>query len=265
MTSPVATAVRPATHAADHHITADEIAARLGLHRPTDEQRAVIQAPLGPALVVAGAGSGKTETMALRVLWLLANSLVEAHQVLGLTFTRKAAAELAERVRRYVTELHRVGLAPGYDPFDPPAVATYNAFANGLYRDHAVLIGHEGSGLVLGDASAWQLARRVVLESSDAGLGDLDVSVDTITQYLLDLAGALGEHDADPDAVRAMAERYGRTLQALPHGRAAYQKEFDAASRPAATLPLLTGLVQEFRRRKVAAGAVQHDHQGQRP
>ncbi|WP_375401758.1 UvrD-helicase domain-containing protein [uncultured Amnibacterium sp.] len=261
MTSPVTTATRPATHAADHHITADEIAARLGLHRPTDEQRAVIQAPLGPALVVAGAGSGKTETMALRVLWLLANSQVQAHQVLGLTFTRKAAAELAERVRRYVTELHRVGLAPGYDPFDPPAVATYNAFANGLYRDHAVLIGHEGSGLVLGDASAWQLARRVVLESSDAALGDLDVSVDTITQYLLDLAGALGEHDADPDLVRAMAERYGRTLQALPHGRSRYQAEFDAVFRPAATLPLLTGLVQEFRRRKLAAGAVQYADQ----
>lgn len=242
-------------------VGADEIAARVGLHPPTDEQRAVIQAPLGPALVVAGAGSGKTETMALRVLWLLANSLVEAHQVLGLTFTRKAAAELAERVRRYVTDLHRVGLAPGYDPFDPPAVVTYNAFANGLYRDHAVLIGHEGTGLVLGDASAWQLARRVVLESTDAALGDLDVTVDTITQYLLDLAGAVGEHDADTGEIRAMAERYGRALGGLPHGRARYQDDFDAAFRPAVTLPLLTALVEEFGRRKRAAGGVQYADQ----
>lgn len=267
MTSPVTAAARSSIPVAAGERTgvdpigADEIAARMGLHPPTDEQRAVIQAPLGPALVVAGAGSGKTETMALRVLWLLANSMVEAHQVLGLTFTRKAASELAERVRNYVTELHRVRLAPGYDPFDPPAVLTYNAFANGLYRDHAVLIGHEGNGLVLGDASAWQLARRVVLESTDAALGDLDVTVDTITQYVLDLAGAVGEHDADTAEVRMMAERYGRALQTLPHGRARYQDDFDAAFRPAATLPLLTGLVEEFGRRKRAAGTVQYADQ----
>ena len=65
---------------------------------PTPEQAAVIEAPLRPLLVVAGAGSGKTETMAARVVWLVANGLVEPDQVLGLTFTRKAAAELSERI-----------------------------------------------------------------------------------------------------------------------------------------------------------------------
>ena len=50
-------------------------------------------------VVVAGAGSGKSETMAARVVWLVANGLVRPEQVLGLTFTRKAAAELAIRVR----------------------------------------------------------------------------------------------------------------------------------------------------------------------
>src|SRR5690625_6876404 len=49
-------------------------------------------------LVVAGAGSGKTETMASRVVWLIANAVVEPRQVLGLTFTRKAANELGDRI-----------------------------------------------------------------------------------------------------------------------------------------------------------------------
>ncbi|MHC3000372.1 ATP-dependent DNA helicase [Microbacterium sp. HJ5] len=91
------------------------IAAALGQFPPTDEQIAVIEAPLAPALVVAGAGSGKTETMASRVVWLVANGVVRRDEVLGLTFTRKAAGELAERIQRRLArlaEFERRGLIP---------------------------------------------------------------------------------------------------------------------------------------------------------
>jgi DNA helicase-2/ATP-dependent DNA helicase PcrA len=53
-------------------ITAAELAAALGLPAPTLEQVEIIQAPLEPGVVVAGAGSGKTETMAARVVYLVA-------------------------------------------------------------------------------------------------------------------------------------------------------------------------------------------------
>src|SRR5699024_5184448 len=85
--------------------TPHEIAALLGLPAPTPEQTAVIEAPLEPVLVVAGAGSGKTETMSARVVYLVANGLVAPDEVLGLTFTRKAAGELAERIRRRLCAL----------------------------------------------------------------------------------------------------------------------------------------------------------------
>ena len=84
------------------------LAQLLGLPEPTSQQQAVIEAPLRPALVVAGAGSGKTETMANRVVWLLANDLVSPDQVLGFTFTRKAAAGLADRIARRITQLRHV-------------------------------------------------------------------------------------------------------------------------------------------------------------
>ncbi|MET0304415.1 MAG: ATP-dependent helicase, partial [Microbacteriaceae bacterium] len=96
-------------------LSARVIAAALGQFAPTDEQVAVIEAPLSPALVVAGAGSGKTETMAARVVWLVANRLVRRDEVLGLTFTRKAAGELAERIQRRLArlaEFERRGLLP---------------------------------------------------------------------------------------------------------------------------------------------------------
>ncbi len=96
-------------------LSARTIAAALGQFPPTDEQVDVIEAPLSPALVVAGAGSGKTETMASRVVWLVANGLVRRDEVLGLTFTRKAAGELAERIQRRLqrlAEFERRGLLP---------------------------------------------------------------------------------------------------------------------------------------------------------
>ena len=65
------------------------------------EHGAVEPGPFAPLLVIAGAGSGKTTVMAARVVWLVGTGQVAPEQVLGLTFTNKAAGELAERVRRH--------------------------------------------------------------------------------------------------------------------------------------------------------------------
>jgi DNA helicase II / ATP-dependent DNA helicase PcrA len=92
--------------------TPGQLARVLRLPEPTPEQAAVIGAPLGPVAVIAGAGSGKSETMAARLVWLVANGMVRPDRVLGLTFTRKAAAELADRVRSRLEALRRTGLGP---------------------------------------------------------------------------------------------------------------------------------------------------------
>ena len=110
---------------------------------------AAIEAPLEPLAIVAGAGSGKTQTMALRVLWLVANGLVPPHRVLGLTFTRKAAGELGLRVRGM---LRRVLVAHERDPFlrddvamalrtGEPRVSTYHSYASALIDEHALRLG----------------------------------------------------------------------------------------------------------------------------
>jgi ATP-dependent DNA helicase UvrD/PcrA len=120
-----------------------DLAAALGLPPPTDEQQAVVEAdPRRPVLVVAGAGSGKTETMASRVVWLVANGHVEPDQVLGLTFTRKAATELAERIGRRLRRLTNAGLwtprpldDDGAEPLGGiPVVSTYHSYAGRLVR-----------------------------------------------------------------------------------------------------------------------------------
>ena len=141
-----------------------QLARLLRLPEPTPEQAAVICAPLGPLAVIAGAGSGKSETMAARLVWLVANGMVRPDRVLGLTFTRKAAAEFADRVRSRLERLRRAGTElPGHadteDPFGgDPVIGTYHAYAGRLVSDNALREGLEPSMRLITPALSWQLA-----------------------------------------------------------------------------------------------------------
>ena len=160
----------PATHATASGAVGDphprwgaaELARALGLNAPTPEQVAVIESPLRPLLVVAGAGSGKTETMASRVVWLVANDLVRPDEVLGLTFTRKAAGELSERLSARLATLREAGIWAPKDEDgavvldDVPTVSTYHAYAGRIVREHGVRLGVEAESRLLSEAAAWQ-------------------------------------------------------------------------------------------------------------
>ncbi|NQX12831.1 UvrD-helicase domain-containing protein [Microbacteriaceae bacterium VKM Ac-2855] len=244
-------------------VDAVEIADALGKPHPTAEQRAVIESPLEPALVVAGAGSGKTETMANRVLWLLANGRVRPSEVLGLTFTRKAAGELGERITERIAQLGRAGLLPTEpggepDPFEAPTVSTYNAFANTIFRDNAVLIGREGDATVLSEASAWHLARGLVIDSDDESIGSLDKGVDQLTDVVIALAHDLSDNLADPAAVARFAEEFIR-IEQLPRGGRGSGSYADVRSAVTAVgaLPVLTRLATRFQQAKAERGFVE--------
>ena len=249
-------------------ISAVELAERLELDPPTTQQRDVIEAPLAPALVVAGAGSGKTETMANRVVWLVANELVRPDQILGLTFTRKAAGSLADRITRRIDQLR--GWKPIPDAagrvidFEQATVSTYNSFASAIFRDNALRIGREPESVLLNDASAWQLARRVVVSSSDDRLVDLARSVDQITEAVLELSAELGENVADPDAVAAFAERF-LSLAELPHtdgkAKAAPYASVTKATADLSGLPVIAALAQRFAVEKQHRGLIQFSDQ----
>src|SRR5437763_9945215 len=130
-------------------------------YQPTEEQERIIAADVAPLLVVAGAGSGKTETMAARVVWLVANDYVRPEQILGLTFTRKAAGELAHRVRARLSQLVR---KLGRDELlaGEPTVATYHSYAARVVTEHGVRSGFEPSTRLLTEATCWQLADGIV-------------------------------------------------------------------------------------------------------
>ena len=244
-------------------VSALDIAAAIKGNPPTPQQRAVIEADLAPALVIAGAGSGKTETMANRVLYLLANGMVKPSEVLGLTFTRKAAGELATRIRERIEQLAEAGLVgDDYDVFDAPTVATYNSFANSIYRDNAALIGRESDAAVLSEASSWQLARSIVVASTDDRLADLDKSVDVVTKAVINLDHELSEIERDSDDVRRMVGELGQILE-LPYGGRANARYPDVRKAVEAVqgLPVLLDLADAFAAAKAGRGLVEYSDQ----
>ncbi|MFD6193898.1 UvrD-helicase domain-containing protein [Streptomyces sp. NPDC060275] len=170
----------------------------------TPEQTACIIAPPAPQVIVAGAGSGKTTVMAARVVWLVGTGQVAPEQVLGLTFTNKAAGELAERVR---TALIRAGVTDPdvIDPDHPPgepAISTYHAFAGRLLTDHGLRLGLEPTSRLLADATRYQLAARVLREAPGP-YPALTRSFADLVSDLLALDGELAEHLVRPEDLRA--------------------------------------------------------------
>ncbi|QWB23204.1 MULTISPECIES: ATP-dependent DNA helicase [Streptomyces] len=170
----------------------------------TPEQSACITAPPAPQVIVAGAGSGKTTVMAARVVWLVGTGQVAPEQVLGLTFTNKAAAELAERVRK---ALVKAGVTDpdAIDPDNPPGepvISTYHSFAGRLLTDHGLRIGLEPTSRLLADATRFQLAARVLREAPGS-YPALTRSFPDLVGDLLALDSELAEHLVRPEALRA--------------------------------------------------------------
>ena len=190
-----------------------ELAAALGVPVPTDEQAAVIAAPPGPLVVVAGAGAGKTETMAARVVWLVANGYADPGQVLGLTFTRKAAGQLLRRVR---SRLARLSGHLGFEPPGSPAVNTYHAFAGALLREFGPLLPVEPDARLLGETERWQLALDVVNAHPEPL--PIDKSPATVAAMVLRLSDELAEHLVDTAELRHTHIELERLVHTLPPG-----------------------------------------------
>lgn len=184
---------------------------------PTAQQSAIIGAKPGPLLVVAGAGAGKTETMAARVVWLVANGYALPEEVLGLTFTRKASQELAKRIRDRLQVLRDSPRLPEVDPDGKlranletiaPRVSTYDSYAGDLVREYGLLLPVEPTARLITKAHLVSIAQSVVREFE--GTLDTEKKESSIVEELLALfdrmASNLSFADDFHECARAFAE-----------------------------------------------------------
>ncbi|MCW2549239.1 MAG: UvrD/REP helicase, partial [Mycobacterium sp.] len=209
-----------------------------------------VGAPLEPGLILAGAGSGKTEVMAARVVHLVASRQVRPEEVLGLTFTTKATASLAARVRSGLERLRQLAAS---DPGAPltlaeldgePIVLTYNGYGARLLADHGLRIGVEPQARLAPEGLRWQLAMSVVRRWD--GPLDVDLLPASVAERVRQLADEMSSHLTSPAAIRMASARLRAMVAAEPKAGA---KAKEALEKAETRLQLLT-LVEAFEKAK---------------
>ena len=210
----------------------EDISRILGQFPPTDEQKAIITADhTRPAVVIAGAGSGKTETMSTKLIYLIANGLVEPDRVLGLTFTRKSASDLAIKVRKSLKILEKsdeykraldTGLVHAHSSISQlgePTISTYHSYAARVVREHSLRMGIEPPEHTLGEAAAWQQVERIA-RNYDGDMNLISSPLSTVISSVMKLVTDLLENEVDPKELIAEAERFTDAIS----GKTPYRK-----------------------------------------
>jgi DNA helicase II / ATP-dependent DNA helicase PcrA len=179
-----------------------------------EQQYAAVTSGPGPALVLAGAGSGKTRTLIYRVAWLLDNG-VEPQSILLLTFTNRAAREMLARVSALLP-LETNGIWGG----------TFHSIGNRLLRRHAGEIGFQ-PGFSIMDREDQEDLLAAVLASSD---------IDT-KQVRFPTAEVLGDIfsfslNTDRPLLRVIGEKY-RRFQTLTNQLEFIQRRYEERKRAA--------------------------------
>ena len=242
----------------------EEIIAKLQAHpkfgstiKPiTPFQSAIISSDLEPSVVIAGAGSGKTETMSNRVLYLVANGFVTPDQILGLTFTRKAAGELSVRVRKRLRQLSALSQFKHITSIST-SVTTYHSYAGKLLSEHAIRYGIDAAAQPLGEAAIWQIASDVVHNWSDDSYRNQS-AVSTVIKDLLGLSKLMLEHQVKAADIQAIGDEILRALVPLDGAR---NEAVRTVERTMIQRNSLLPMVDAFMQRRKATGELSFDDQ----
>ncbi|SDR88836.1 ATP-dependent DNA helicase [Microlunatus soli] len=205
---------KPSSTGARRLTSTDDLIDALGIQFSL-QQLTAITAPLEPGVIIAGAGSGKTTVMAARVVWLVGTGAVRPEEVLGLTFTRKAAAELSARVRSALLKAEVID-EQGVDEAGEQLIMTYDAFAARLVAEQGLRLGVESESSMISGAARFRLASRVV----EAAAGPFEqlsrLRPQTVTERVLGLDADLQQHLVPTAALDPHARRWRLAFQAAP-------------------------------------------------
>jgi DNA helicase-2/ATP-dependent DNA helicase PcrA len=129
---------------------------KMDLSRLNPEQRAAVLHTEGPLLILAGAGSGKTNTMTHRIAYLISEKGIPANRILGLSFTNKAATELKDRVRTLVKKVAGEKAAKGL------IVSTFHSLCVRILREFAPRIGYTSQFSILDPSDQEAIVREIL-------------------------------------------------------------------------------------------------------
>ena len=159
----------------------------------TVEQRPAVEHGAGPLLIVAGAGTGKTHVLTARIVHLIASGAAKPHEILALTFTEKAAAQMQERVDLNTP----IGL-------NDAGIKTFHGFGDEVFREFALELGRSGELRVLSQAEQTIFVREHLF---DLPLRRYRPTGEPLryVRALLDLFGRARDEDVSPEDYVAYA------------------------------------------------------------
>lgn len=259
------------------NVSAAELAKIIGFHEPTEEQAQIAEHPpyvnvgssraASPLLVVAGAGSGKTKTLSLRAAYLATEHGIEGQNILGLTFTRKAAAELAENLTdglNRVEEARKMARGGEVEPFafllNSPEATTYNSFALNVVQEFGATVGITPSVEHMGEAASWQLMSEVVAGWSKDLHGELKEG--TVVARALSLREDVANQGMSAEEARRAIERLTERFESLRQDNIKkFTKPFQEALETLHLRLDLLEIIDEFEKRKAATGRMDYADQ----
>ena len=197
------------------------------------EQRQAVAWDTGPLLIIAGAGTGKTSVVTRRIAYLIATKRARPQEILALTFTDKAAAEMEERVDVLVPY--------GYTEV---WISTFHAFGDRVLRENALLLGLPPDFRVLNRAEQVLFLREHLFELPLRAYRPLADPTRHL-QALVQLFSRAKDEDASPEDYRRYAESLARNAGGDPDRQAEADRQGELAEVYAAYQRLLAshGLV----------------------
>ena len=157
---------------------------------PSDEQQQILDLGLTSIRVRAGAGTGKTTTVAMVIANLIETHNMESEQIVGITFTNKAAAELADRVRQ--------SLPGNLEPGRQVEVHTYHGFAAQILSEFGALAGVDNRAKIITPTFARQLISETFHHRT---YRHLDITQARSLDRIRRLGDRLGDHLLEPDDI----------------------------------------------------------------
>lgn len=122
-----------------------------------EKQLQAVTAPLGPVLVLAGAGSGKTRVLTFRIAYLIEQGMVPPEQILAVTFTNKAAKEMQTRIMHLLSEEKDVRKVVGQ-----PTLGTFHSIGARMLRKEIARLGYSSNFVILDTDDQLKIIRDIV-------------------------------------------------------------------------------------------------------
>jgi DNA helicase-2/ATP-dependent DNA helicase PcrA len=177
------------------------------------EQRAAVETTDGPLLILAGAGSGKTRVITSRIAWLIQEKGVAPDSILAVTFTNKAAAEMAERIEKLL----------GHSSLSKPLIATFHSLCVRILRRDIEALRVNNQGLTRSFAIfdetdqqniVKQVMRRMGLDTKQLTPRTVLSRISWAKNHMVDPQDYyLGSKDADSERIAHIYKSYKEELR----------------------------------------------------